>query len=161
MEREHIISTALATRTARNTSTVPWNPRTGSKVPAARAQTAPQAWRQEDVALPVPGRVLISERPPEAVDRSGFGHWEADGVIRVECNLHTEMKRRIRFLMTRVISDKTADESVGGGIVDGNTIQSTHSKRFIRLLRSIIVLTAALGSVTFRGFVYGTRATDA
>lgn len=75
-------------------------------------------------------------------------------------NLHTEMKRRIRFLMARVIPDKTADESVGG-IVDGNTIQSTHSKRFIRLLRSIIVLTAALGSVTFRGFVYGTCATDA
>ena len=99
--------------------------------------------------------MLISERPPEAVDRSGFGHWEADGVIRVECNLHTEMKRRIRFLMTRVIPDKTANESVGG-TVDGNTIQSTHSKRFIRLLRSIIVLTAALGSVTFRGFVYGT-----
>ena len=70
-------------------------------------------------------------------------------------NLHTKMKRRTRFLMARVIPDKTADESVGG-VVDGNTIQSTHSKRFIRLLRSIIVLTAALGSLTFRGFVYGT-----
>ena len=31
MEREHITSTALATRTARNTSTAPWNPKTGSK----------------------------------------------------------------------------------------------------------------------------------
>ena len=102
-----------------------------------------------------PGRVPISERPPEAVDRSGFDRWETDSVIGVEYNLHTEMKRRTRFLMARVIPDKTADESIGG-IVDGNTIQNTHSKRFIRLLRSIIVLTAALGSVTFRGFVYGT-----
>lgn len=46
-------------------------------------------------------------------------------------------------------------------IIDGDTVQSVHSKRFIRLLSSIIVFTAALDSVTFRGFVYGIRTTDA
>lgn len=46
-------------------------------------------------------------------------------------------------------------------IIDGDTVQSVHSKRFIRLLSSIIVFAAALDSVTFRGFVYGIRATDA
>ncbi len=46
-------------------------------------------------------------------------------------------------------------------IIDGNTVQSVHSKRFIRLLSSIIVFAAALDSVTFRGFVYGIRTTDA
>ncbi len=39
---------------------------TPGAVPAARAQAAPQARRQEDVALPIPGRAPISERPPEA-----------------------------------------------------------------------------------------------
>ncbi len=46
-------------------------------------------------------------------------------------------------------------------IIDGDTVQSVHSKRFIRLLSSIIAFAAALDSVTFRGFVYGIRATDA
>ena len=46
-------------------------------------------------------------------------------------------------------------------IIDGDTVQSVHSKRFIRLLRCIIVLTAALGSVSFRDFVYGICTTDA
>lgn len=46
-------------------------------------------------------------------------------------------------------------------IIDGDTVQSVHSKRFIRLLSSIIVFAAALDSVTFRGFVYGIRATGA
>ena len=55
----------------------------------------------------------ISERPPEADGRSAFGHWEADSVIGVGCNLHTEVERRTRFLMARVVPDKTAGESVG------------------------------------------------
>ena len=46
-------------------------------------------------------------------------------------------------------------------IIDGDTVQSVHSKRFIRLLSSIIVFAAALDSVTIGGFVYGIRATDA
>ena len=49
--------------------------------------------------FPIPGRVPISERPPEAGDRSGFGHWEADGVIGAGCNPHTEVERKTRFLM--------------------------------------------------------------
>ena len=63
--------------------------------------------------FPIPGRVSIAERPPEADDRSGFGHWEADSVIGMGCNLHTEVERRARFLMARVIPDKTAERSVG------------------------------------------------
>ena len=63
--------------------------------------------------FPIPGRVPISERPPEADGRSAFGHWEADSVIGVGCNLHTEVERRTRFLMARVVPDKTAGESVG------------------------------------------------
>ncbi len=46
-------------------------------------------------------------------------------------------------------------------IIDGDTVQSVHSKRFIRLLSSIIVFAAAPSSVTIGGFVYGIRATDA
>ncbi len=58
--------------------------------------------------LPIPGRVSISRRPPEAGDRSAFGHWEADSVIGVGCSLHTEAERRTRFLMARIVPDKTA-----------------------------------------------------
>ena len=55
----------------------------------------------------------ISERPPEADGRSAFGHWEADSVIGVGCNLHTEVERRTRFLMARIVPDKTAGEASG------------------------------------------------
>ncbi len=63
--------------------------------------------------FPIPGRVSIAGRPPEADARSGFGHWEADSVIGMGCDLHTEVERRTRFLMARVIPDKTAERSVG------------------------------------------------
>ena len=63
--------------------------------------------------FPIPGRSPISERPPEAGDRSGFGHWEADSVIGAGCNLHTEVERKTRFLMARIVPGKTAGESVG------------------------------------------------
>ncbi len=46
-------------------------------------------------------------------------------------------------------------------IIDGNTVQSVHSKCFICLLRSIIILAAAPSSVTIGGFVHGIRATGA
>jgi len=36
----------------------------------------------------------------------------ADSVIGVGCNLHTEVERRTRFLMARIVPDKTADASV-------------------------------------------------
>ena len=62
--------------------------------------------------FPIPGRVSISEREPGADDRSGFGHWEADSVMGAGCNLHTEVERRTRFLMARIVPDKTADETV-------------------------------------------------
>ena len=82
-------------------------------VPAARAQAAPQARRQEDVALPDSRPSAHLRTPPEADGRSAFGHWEADSVIGVGCNLHTEVERRTRFLMARIVPDKTAGESVG------------------------------------------------
>ena len=63
--------------------------------------------------FPIPGRVSISRRPPEADDRSGFGHWEADGAVGVGCDLHTEVERKTRFLMARIVPGKTAGESVG------------------------------------------------
>ena len=63
--------------------------------------------------FPIPGRVPISECPPEAGDRSGFGHWKADGVIGAGCYPHTEVERKTRFLMARIVPDKTAGESVG------------------------------------------------
>ena len=63
--------------------------------------------------FPIPGRVPISERPPEAGDRSGFGHWEADGVIGAGCNPRTEVERKTRFLMAGIVPGKTAGESVG------------------------------------------------
>ena len=63
--------------------------------------------------FPIPGRVPISERPPEAGDRSGFGHWEADGVIGAGCDLHTEVERKTRFLMAGIVPGRTAGESVG------------------------------------------------
>ena len=64
--------------------------------------------------FPIPGRAPISERPPEAGDRSGFGHWEADNVIGAGCDLHTaEVERKTRFLMAGIVPDKTAGESVG------------------------------------------------
>ncbi len=63
--------------------------------------------------FPIPGRVSISRRPPEADDRSGFGHWEADGAVGVGCDPHTEVERRTRCLMAGVVPDKAAGESVG------------------------------------------------
>ena len=84
-----------------------------------RARCLPRGHRRRKHAgrrvsrFPIPGRVSIAERPPEADDRSGFGHWEADSVIGMGCDLHTEAERRTRFLMARVIPDKTAERSVG------------------------------------------------
>ena len=82
--------------------------------------------------FPIPGRVSISERPPEAGDRSGFGHWEADSVIGAGCNLHTEVERKTRFLMALIVPDKTAGESAGaqmamfGPLPAGARVSVTH-----------------------------------
>ena len=82
--------------------------------------------------FPIPERVSISERPQAANDRSGFGHWEADSVIGVGCNLHTEVERRTRFLMALIVPDKTAGESAGaqmamfGPLPAGARVSVTH-----------------------------------
>ena len=88
-------------------------PRTPGPMPAARPPAAAQACGPSGSRFPIPGRVSIAGRPPEADARSGFGHWEADSVIGMGCDLHTEVERRTRFLMARVIPDKTAERSVG------------------------------------------------
>ncbi|PVV35743.1 hypothetical protein DD684_09690, partial [Bifidobacterium bifidum] len=44
--------------------------------------------------FPIPGRVSIAERPPEADARSGFGHWEAASLIRMGCKQPTQGERR-------------------------------------------------------------------
>lgn len=62
--------------------------------------------------FPIRGRVSIHERPQGADGRSVFGHWEADSVIGVGANLHTEVERRTRFLMAHIVPDKTAAASV-------------------------------------------------
>ena len=64
----------------------------------------------------IPLRTSIRERPHGPSDRSRFGEWEADGVIGAGCNLHTEVERRTRFLMARIVPDKTARESVAAQI---------------------------------------------
>lgn len=81
-------------------------------LPAARAPAQAQAWRQEDARFPIPGRTPIHERPFDPGDRGGFGHWEADSVIGTGCHLHTEVERRTRFPMARIIPDKTAGASL-------------------------------------------------
>ena len=60
----------------------------------------------------IPLRTSISERPYGQDDRNRFGEWEADSVIGVGCNLHTEVERRTRFLMAAIVPDKTAAASV-------------------------------------------------
>ena len=61
----------------------------------------------------IPLRTSIHERPYGPFDRSRFGEREADSVIGVGCDPHTEVERRTRFLMARIVPDKTARESVG------------------------------------------------
>ena len=61
----------------------------------------------------IPLRTSIHERSCGPSDRSRFGEWEADGVIGVGCSPHTEVERRTRFLMARIVPGKTARESVG------------------------------------------------
>ena len=111
--------------------------------------------------FPIPGRVPISERPPEADGRSAFGHWEADSVIGVGCNLHTEVERRTRFLMARVVPDKTAGESVGAqldmfsplpagarvGVTHDNGTEFAHHER----------LRDGLGMATYFADLYSSR----
>ena len=58
--------------------------------------------------FPIPGRVSISCRPSAVDDRGAFGHWEADSVIGVGANLHTEVERKTRYLMAAIVPDKTA-----------------------------------------------------
>lgn len=82
--------------------------------------------------FPIPGRVPISERPSEAGDRSGFGHWEADGVIGAGCNPHTEVERKTRFLMARIVPGRTAGESVGAQLAMFSPLPAGARRRHAR-----------------------------
>ncbi|MEF2736649.1 MAG: IS30 family transposase [Bifidobacterium choerinum] len=101
----------------------------------------------------LPGRVSIHERPQEADDRSMFGHWEADSVIGAGANLHTEVERKTRFLMARIIPDKSAAASVGAQLAmfralpEGARISVTHDNgtEFARHTR----LRDELGMITY------------
>ena len=66
-------------------------------------------WRQEDVALPDPRPSAHLRTPAGGDGRSAFGHWEADSVIGVGCNLHTEVERGPGS-SARIVPDKTAGE---------------------------------------------------
>ena len=60
-----------------------------------------------------PRRVPMSERPEADDDWSTFDHWEADDVIEIGANLHTEVGKKTRFLMASVIPNKTAEQNIG------------------------------------------------
>lgn len=60
-----------------------------------------------------PRRVPMSERPEADDDWSTFDHWEADDVIGIGANLHTEVGKKTRFLMASVIPNKTAEQNIG------------------------------------------------
>ena len=96
-------------------------PSTNGSIPARRSGNAgarclPRGHKRHGRGVSrfaLPNRVSIAERPQAAADRSGFGHWESDSVVGAGCNPHTEVERKTRFLVARIVPDKTADRSVG------------------------------------------------
>src|SRR5208283_26076 len=61
----------------------------------------------------IPGRVGIEERPESVDDREEAGHFEGDTVIGKQggAALHTEVERKTRYVIARIIPNKTADET--------------------------------------------------
>ncbi len=82
--------------------------------------------------FPIPGRTSISERPESDGRRDEFGPGEADSDNGVGANLHTEVERKTRFLMARIVPDKSAAASVGAllgmfrALAAGARISVTH-----------------------------------
>ncbi len=62
----------------------------------------------------IAGRVGIEERPAVVDTREEAGHFEGDTVIGKQGGpaLHTEVERQSRYLIARIIPDKTADATV-------------------------------------------------
>jgi IS30 family transposase len=62
----------------------------------------------------IPQRVGIEERPAEVENREQPGHWEGDTVIGKQggAAVHTEVERQTRFMVVRLIPNKTAAETL-------------------------------------------------
>jgi IS30 family transposase len=61
----------------------------------------------------IPDRVSIHNRPSEVETRETFGHWEGDSVEGKghRNGVHTEVERKSRYYMARIIKDLTADQT--------------------------------------------------
>lgn len=63
----------------------------------------------------IPDRVSIHDRPKEIEGRTEFGHWEGDSVVGWQEKskvIHTEVERKTRFLIARLINSKKPEETV-------------------------------------------------
>lgn len=79
-------------------------------LPRARPRRRARRGRRAKGAR-IPMRTPIAERPAEVDDRLVFGHWESDtviGSVPTRTCLHTCVERRTRFLVARLIPDKSA-----------------------------------------------------
>ena len=61
----------------------------------------------------IPDRVSIHDRPDEVESRLAFGHWEGDSIEgrNHQGGIHTEVERKTRFMMARLLSNLTAQET--------------------------------------------------
>jgi IS30 family transposase len=73
-----------------------------------RTHRKPQGSGQQ--YTPIPGMVMISERPAEAEDRAVPGHWEADLLMgkNNQSQIATLVERSTRFVILAALEDKTA-----------------------------------------------------
>ena len=104
-------SSAAGCASCGRTVRVPGSPSTDGSTPAGRFGNAGRgACRDGRSRFPIPGRVPISNARREASPgaRSAIGKPTRHQVGDATC---TEVERRTRFLMARVVSDKTAGEA--------------------------------------------------
>lgn len=62
----------------------------------------------------IPDRVSIHDRPLEVENKKVFGHWEGDSVEGKghRSGVHTEVERKSRYYLARVIKNLTADQTI-------------------------------------------------
>ena len=83
----------------------------------------------------IPFRVSIRHRPPEADQRSEFGHWEGDTVLGLKSvgnGIHTEAERTSRFLMARKI-DKVCSHAVAAAQYEVFSPLPAHAAKSVTL----------------------------